>query len=87
MFPEGAERLRRFFVKELPSRPPTALEAEARDLGLALVQRYAPEADPDALRGDGCIACPNYGTTCDGLEHEWWTDLEWEEMWERGDSD
>ena len=46
-----------------------------------------PEDRRILLRGDGCIACPNYGTTCDGLEHEWWTDLEWEEMWERGDSD
>jgi hemerythrin-like domain-containing protein len=87
LFPEGQERLRRFHIRELPSRPMTPEEASAREAGLALVVRYPPQHDPDVLRGDGCIACPSYGTTCDGLEREWWTDLEWEDMEERRSSD
>jgi hypothetical protein len=65
----------------------TAEEAAARSAGLALIARYPPERDAELHRGDGCVACPSYGTTCDGLEREWWTDLEWEDMWERGSSD
>lgn len=83
MFPEGEERLRRFHVRDLPSRPPTEAEAAARETGLALLVAYPPMHDAEVHRGDGCIACPSFGTTCEGLEVEWWTDLEWEEMWER----
>jgi hypothetical protein len=43
--------------------------------------------DPEVHRGDGCVACPSFGTTCDGLEREWWTELEWEDMWDRMSSD
>jgi hypothetical protein len=87
MFPEGQERLRRFHILELPSRPMTGEEASAREAGLALVARYPPLHDPVVHRGDGCIACPSYGTTCEGLELEWWTDLEWEDMRERMGND
>jgi len=87
LFPEGQERLRRFHVQELPSRPMTAEEAAAREGGLALISRYPPFMDPDVHRGDGCVACPSFGTTCDGLEREWWTELEWEDMWDRMSSD
>jgi hemerythrin-like domain-containing protein len=87
LFPEGQERLRRFHVQELPSRPMTEEEAAAREGGLALLSRYPPFMDPDAHRGDGCVACPSFGTTCDGLEREWWTELEWEDMWDRMSSD
>jgi hemerythrin-like domain-containing protein len=87
LFPEGEERLRRVHVRELPSRPMTDPEREAREAGLALLAAYPPQTDPDALRGDGCVSCPSYGTTCEGLEHEWWTDLEWEDMWDRMSSD
>ena len=87
MFPESQERLRRFHVLDLPSRPMTDTEQAAREAGLALVLRYPPEHDAEVHRGDGCIACPSYGKTCDGLEMEWWTDLEWEEVWERSDGD
>ena len=78
MLPESEERLRRAFVRELPSRPMTEAERAAREGGLALVARYPPREDPDLIRGDGCVACPSYGTTCDGLEHAWWTEEEWE---------
>ena len=87
LFPEGQERLRRFHVRELPSRPMTSEEALAREAGLALVLLYPPKHDPEVHRGDGCIACPSYGSACEGLEHEWWTDLEWEDMRERMGSD
>lgn len=87
LFPEGQERLRRFHIQELPSRPMTEAEAAARDAGLALISRYPPTLDPDVHRGDGCVVCPSYGTTCQGLEREWWTELEWEDMWDRMSSD
>ncbi|MDR3683809.1 MAG: hemerythrin domain-containing protein [Geothrix sp.] len=83
LFPEGQERLRRFHVQELPSRPMTAVEQQAREAALGLLVRYPPEHDPTVHRGDGCVACPSYGTTCDGLEQEWWTELDWEDRDER----
>ena len=87
LFPEGQERLRRFHILELPCRPMTEAERQAREGALALLATYPPEYDPDVHRGDGCVACPSFGTTCDGLEQEWWTDLEWEDMHERMSSD
>ena len=87
VFPEGQERLRRFHVQELPSRPMTADEAAAREAGLRLIQAYPPLHDAEVLRGDGCMLCPSFGDTCDGIEREWWTDLEWEDMRDRMQSD
>lgn len=87
LFPEGEERLRRCHALDQPSRPMTEAEADARGVGLALLTTYPPLHDAEVHRGDGCIACPSYGTTCEGLEHEWWTDLEWEDMQERLGSD
>lgn len=83
MFPESEERLRRAFVHELPSRPMTAQEQAAREDGLALLAAYPPQPDLQVPRGDGCINCPSFGTTCEGLETEWWTESEWEERWDR----
>jgi hemerythrin-like domain-containing protein len=83
LFPEGEERLRRCHVRELPSRSMTDEECEAHAWGLALVNVYPPQHDPEVHRGDGCIACPSYGTDCEGLEKEWWTELEWEDFEER----
>ncbi len=87
LFPEGQERLRRFHIQELPSRPMTAVEQQVRDDAQILLATYPPEHDPSAHRGDGCVACPSFGTTCEGLEQEWWTELEWEDMEERMSSD
>ena len=87
VFPESQERLRRFHVMDLPSRPMTDEEQAAHEAGLALILRYPPEHDAEVHRGDGCVACSSYGTTCDGLEREWWTDLEWEEVFKRSDGD
>jgi hemerythrin-like domain-containing protein len=83
LFPEGEERLRRSHVPELPSRPMTEEERAAHAGGLALVTTYPPQHDPEVHRGDGCIACPSYGTTCEGLEKEWWTELDWEDFEDR----
>lgn len=83
LFPEGEERLRRSHVPELPSRPMTEAEGAAHATGLALVATYPPQHDPEVHRGDGCIACPSYGTTCEGLEKEWWTELDWEDFEDR----
>ena len=85
MYPEGAERLRRFHVRDLPSRPMTGAEAAAREGALALLAAYPPLHDAEVHRGDGCVACPSFGSTCEGLEYEWWTELEWEEAEERRD--
>ncbi len=83
MFPESEERLRRSFVNELPSRPMTEPERAARDGALPLLERYPPREDLEIVRGDGCVACPSFGTACGGLETEWWTDSEWDERWDR----
>ena len=85
LYPQGEERLRRFHVRELPSRPMTDAEAAARDGALALLKAYPPLHDAEVHRGDGCVACPSFGVTCEGLEYEWWTELEWEEAEERRD--
>ena len=87
LFPEGQERLRRFHVRELPSRPMTEVEQAAWAGSKHLLTTYPPLHDAEVHRGDGCIHCPSFGTTCDGLEREWWTDLEWEDMEERMQSD
>lgn len=80
LLPESEARLRRHHVLELPSRPMTAEEQEARSCGEQLLQRYPPLQDREVLRGDGCVLCPAYGETCRGLEREWWNEWEWEEF-------
>ncbi len=78
LLPEGEERLRRAGVHELEGRAATVEELAARAEGERLAEIYPPVHDPAALRGEGCVICPSYGTTCGGLEREWWTDDEWE---------
>jgi hemerythrin-like domain-containing protein len=78
LLPESEERLRRSGIHELDGRPPTAGERAARAEGERLAEVHPPAYDPAALRGEGCVICPSYGTTCGGLEREWWTDDEWE---------
>lgn len=79
LFPESEARLLRSGVSELPMRAATAAEVAAEELGLALTTKYLP-MEPDSIRGDGCIMCPTYGVTCQGIEREWWNQFEWEEM-------
>ena len=83
LYPESEKRLRRYGTRELPDRPMSEAEAAAREGAAALLVRYPPVEDDALTRGEGCFMCPAYGETCDGLEAEWWTDLEWDEFHER----
>jgi hemerythrin-like domain-containing protein len=83
VYPEGAERLGRCGIRELPDRPMSQAETAAREDGARLLLRYPPREDPSLTRGDGCFMCPAHGKSCDGLEAEWWTELEWQEFFMR----
>jgi hypothetical protein len=83
LFPQAGERLGRCGVHELADRPMSKAEAAARDGAAALLARYPPVEDDVLTRGDGCFLCRAHGETCDGLEAEWWTELEWEEFHNR----
>lgn len=83
LFPESEIRLRSRGGAQLASREPDDEEAEARAGGERLLQRYAPGDLPGIFRGDGCVACAAYGDSCDGIEREWWSELEWEDALER----
>lgn len=80
LLPESEMRLRRHGVRELPSRAMTDDEAEAREIGVALVSAYPPVYEADVIRGDGCVLCPAFTENCRGLEHEWWNESEWDEF-------
>ena len=83
LLPESEARLARAGVLELPERPIGAEEQTAHDVALPLVARYPPQHDRTAVRGEGCVVCPSYGTSCDGVEREWWTDHEWDDFFHR----
>jgi hemerythrin-like domain-containing protein len=83
LFPEGEERLGRCGIRELPDRVMDQAEAAAREGGASLLVRYPPLVDLTLTRGDGCFMCRAHGETCDGLEAEWWTELEWKEFFMR----
>ena len=80
LLPESEARLGKKGVYDLPSRPPTAEEAAARQAAEELVRRYPPAHDDTIMRGDGCVLCPAMGASCEGLEVEWWNEWEWEEF-------
>lgn len=83
LYPEGVDRLRRCGVHELPDRPMSEAEAGARGHAAALLLRYPPVEDRALTRGDGCFMCRAHGETCNGLEAEWWTELEWDDFLNR----
>jgi hemerythrin-like domain-containing protein len=83
LLPESEERLRRAGVAELTGPPPSEEETAAREEGWRLVAAYPPVDDPEAIRGEGCVICPSYGTACQGIEREWWSEYEWEAHGER----
>ena len=83
LYPEGADRLRRSGIRELPDRPMSEAAAAAREDAAALLVRYPPMEDDSLTRGEGCFMCPAHGKTCDGLEAEWWTELEWDDFYNR----
>jgi len=78
LLPESEERLRQAGVHELSMRDATPEELAAKSEGERLAGLYPPSTVASAVRGEGCTICPSYGTTCGGLEREWWTDDEWE---------
>jgi hemerythrin-like domain-containing protein len=80
LLPESDARLRKHGLSQLPSRAMTDEERAAKIEGEALLLRYPPLSDPDAMRGDGCVCCPAMTENCRGLEHEWWNEWEWDEL-------
>lgn len=80
LLPESESRLRRHGRAELPTREMTLEEEEARAVGEELLSLYPPIHEPDVMRGDGCVFCPAFTTSCRGVEHEWWNEWEWEEF-------
>ena len=83
LFPESETRLLRAGVRELPDRAPDADEDAARADLEELLAKYPPREIPDLIRGEGCVSCEAYGEGCDGVEREWWTELEWEDVFHR----
>ncbi len=78
LLPESRERLAWAGLKSVPDREETEDEAAARFAGEQMVEAYPPATDSEAIRGEGCVICPSYGVSCEGIEREWWTDSEWE---------
>ncbi len=80
LLPESEVRLRQANVLELEGRAPTGGELDARAEGERLAAAWAFTPDDGGVRGEGCVVCPSYGTTCRGVEAEWWNASEWEEF-------
>ena len=80
LLPESEARLRQAGVLELEGRSPTDEELSARAEGERLADAWPFTVDAGGVRGEGCVVCPSYGTTCRGVEREWWSDDEWEEF-------
>lgn len=80
LLPESELRLRQANVLELVGRAPTGEELAARAEGERLAAAWSFTVDAGGVRGEGCVVCPSYGTTCRGVEAEWWNDSEWEEF-------
>lgn len=80
LLPESEVRLRQANVLELEGRGPTAEELAAREDGERLTGTWPFAPDAGGVRGEGCVVCPSYGTTCRGVEAEWWNASEWEEF-------
>jgi hemerythrin-like domain-containing protein len=83
LLPESESRLRRAGAPDLAGRGPDAGERAARDGAERLLALYPPREDAGAIRGEGCVICPSYGTSCEGLEREWWSEQEWDDFRER----
>ena len=83
LLPEAETRLRRAGLPRLTGRAPLPEEAAARAAADRLLEIYPPSDDPGAIRGEGCVVCPSYGLSCEGLEREWWTEQEWDDFRER----
>ncbi len=80
LLPESDVRLRQASILELEGRVPTDGELAARAEGERLAAVWPFTVDAGGVRGEGCVVCPSYGTTCRGVEAEWWNESEWEEF-------
>lgn len=83
LFPECEARFGRACVQELPDHGPDVEEEAAAAEGAALVSRHEPAHFPDLIIGGSCTTCEAFGTRCDGLEREWSSDAEWDDMLDR----
>ena len=79
LIPESEVRLAQANVLELRGREPSPGELAARAEGERLAATW-PAAPEPGVRGEGCVVCPSFGTTCRGVEAEWWNESEWEEF-------
>ncbi|MBP7676644.1 MAG: hemerythrin domain-containing protein [Thermoanaerobaculia bacterium] len=79
LIPESEVRLAQANVLELRGREPSPEELAARAEGERLAATW-PAAPEPGVRGEGCVVCPSFGTTCRGVEAEWWNESEWEEF-------
>lgn len=79
LIPESEVRLAQANVLELRGREPSREELAARAEGERLAANW-PAASEPGVRGEGCVVCPSFGTTCRGVEAEWWNESEWEEF-------
>ncbi len=80
---EAEARLAGRGLEGLEGRPATRAELSARVEGLMLLDVYPPLIDRKLLRGEGCVHCPDFGTGCQGIELEWWSEAEWEDFFAR----
>jgi hemerythrin-like domain-containing protein len=83
LLPESEARLGRAGLHDLRGRSADDEETAARREADRLVALYPPSEDPGAIRGEGCVICPSYGISCEGLEREWWSEQEWDDFRER----
>lgn len=61
---------------------------ELRAIAKEIIAKHKPIHDlPEVFRGDGCMSCRHYGAGCRGIEHEWWTENEWEDFYARNNRD
>jgi hemerythrin-like domain-containing protein len=77
--PESEARLQRAGIRELDGREPSAAETEIAATMEGLILRYPPFEDREVVRGEGCIMCPAFASSCRGIEREWWNQWEWKE--------
>lgn len=51
-----------------------------------MIKRFPP-AEPDVVRGGGCIQCRHFTLRCEGMEYEWWTEEDWSDTFSRMQSE
>lgn len=79
---EANDKLNVFYIQHQKAIDPLLTQITA------LIKKYPPIDDlPDLVRSDGCLVCDHYGVGCDGIEHEWWNEHEWEDFKARNQGD